>query len=542
MTQAKSRAFLIPVLVLVTLAAGTAMPCTSVLVTRGASANGSTMITYSCDGEFLPHLRVRPAADHAPGEVVEIRGWGGTVRARIPQVPHTWRVVGLINEHQLAIGETTFGGREELQNPDGALHYWRLMILALERARTAREAIRVMTDLVDRYGYASTGESFSIADPDEAWILEMIGPGKGGHGAIWVALRVPDGSVSCHANRSRIGEFPMDDPDRCLHSDNVVSFAVEHGYWKPDSGKPFRFDEAYDPSSAQHIRYSDMRVWSILRRVAPSLGLGPEYARGLGQGEPYPLWVRPDEPLDVADVMALMRDHYEGTPFDMTRGLDAGPFGSPNRWRPIGWKVDGRQYAWERPISTQQTAYSFVSQSRRDLPDPVGGVLWYGVDDTATTCYVPLYCCITEAPRPYTVGRMDRFSRDSAWWIFNFVANWANLKYSWMIKDIREVRDAIERDELALQEAVERTALGLLEQDRELAIRYLTGYSVSRGESVVRRWQALADELVTRYNDGYVQDAKGRPQEVGYPEPWLRRVVGESGDRYALPEGKVRQP
>lgn len=529
-------------LALILAAPGAVMGCTSILVTRGASDNGSTMITYSCDGEFLPHLRYRPARDHDSSEVIEIRGRDGKVCGTIPQVSHTYAVVGLINEHQVAIGETTFEGRKELQNPEGLLHYWTLMSLALQRAATARQAIEVITGLADRYGYASTGESFSIADPGEAWILEMVGPGRGGHGAVWVARKLPDGFISCHANRSRIGRFPMDDPHTCLYSANVVSFAVEHGYWDPSSGQPFRFNEAYDPASAQHIRYSDMRVWSVFRRAAPSLHLSPEYARGMGKGEAYPLWIRPDSRLGTAAVMALMRDHYEGTPYDMTKGLTAGPFGSPNRWRPIGWKVAGRQYAWERPISTQQTGFSFVSQSRKDLPDPVGGVLWYGMDDTYTTCYVPLYCGIDRLPEPYTVGRMDHFSLDSAWWVFNFVANIANLKYSYMIEDIQKVQKDLEGTALALQPAVERTALDLLKNDPVLAVRYLTDYSVSRGEATVRRWRQLGEELMTRYNDGYVQDGNGRPQEVGYPEDWRLRVVKERGKQHALPEGGINEP
>ncbi|NOZ78674.1 MAG: dipeptidase [Acidobacteria bacterium] len=518
-----------------------AYTCTNILVTRGASTDGSVMITYACDGEFLPHLRYEPAADHRPGEVIEIRGRDGKVRGTIPQVRHTFAVVGLMNEHQLVIGETTFEGRKELVNPDGLLHYWTLMRLALERARTAREAISVITRLVAKYGYASSGETFSIADPNEAWILEMVGTGTGGTGAIWVARRIPDGMISCHANRSRIGEVPMNDP-ACLHSDNVVSFAIAHGYWNPRSGRPFRFNIAYDPPSPQHIRYSDTRVWSIFRRAAPSLELTPDFALGRKGAHPYPLWVRPDHKLSAADVMSLMRDHYEGTELDMTKGVDAGPFGDPNRWRPIGWKVGDVQYTWERPISTQQTGFSFVSQSRSWLPDPVGGVLWYGVDDTYTTCYVPLYCGIDAVPPSFTRGDMQRFSWDSAWWVFNFVANIANLKYSYMIKDIQAVQRELEGTFLALEPAVDETAVELLKTNPGLARRYLTDYSVSHAEQAVHRWKALGEALLTKYNDGYVKDAKGRPREVGYPLGWLKRVVKERGDLYRVPAGPVRQP
>lgn len=521
--------------------AGVGWTCTNILVGRSASADGSVMITYSCDGEFLPHLRSEPAADHEPGEVIEIRGHGGKVRGTIPQVPHTYAVVGLMNEHQLVIGETTFEGRKELVNPDGLLHYWTLMRLSLERARSAREAIAVITGLVERYGYSSSGETFSIADPREAWVLEMVGPGPGGKGAEWVARRVPDGFICAHANRSRIGEVPMNDPD-CLHSANVVSFAEEHGFWDRASGVPFRFNAAYDPASPQHVRYSDSRVWSVFRRAAPSLKLRPDFALGRAGAKAYPLWIKPDRKLAVADVMALMRDHYEGTELDMTQGLTAGPFHDPNRWRPIGWKVDGRQYAWERPISTQQTGFSFVSQSRSRLPDPVGGVLWYGVDDTYTTCYVPLYCGIDRVPPSFTRGDIQHFSWDSAWWIFNFVANLANLKYSYMIQDIRAVQKELEGTFLAVQPVIERTASELFKADPRLTRRYLTDYSVNHGEAVVRRWKELGEALLTKYNDGYVKDDKGRPREVGYPEDWLHRLVREEGDRHRLPEGEVRQP
>ncbi len=512
--------------------------CTSILVTKGASVDGSVMITYACDGEFHPRLRVRPAKDHAPGSVYEIKTWGGKVLGTIPQVPHTYRVVGLMNEHQLAIGETTFDGRKELQNKDGLLHYWELMILALERAKTAREAIEVITGLVEEHGYRSTGESFSIADTEEAWILEMIGPGPGGEGAHWVALRVPDGMVSVHANKARIGEFPLDDPENCLYSKNVIEFAIERGYYDPNSGEPFRYNDAYHPASVQTIRYTETRVWSVLRRVAPGLELDERTHRGEPGGTPYPLWVKPEKKLAVADVMALMRDHYEGTAYDMTKGVDAGDFGTPNRWRPMNFEVDGKRYTWERPISTQQTGFSFVSQSRGHLPNPVGGVYWYGVDDTYTSVYVPLYAGITAAPPAYAQGSLQRFSWDSAWWVFNFVANFANLKYSYMAPEILAAQQEIEGHFLALQPEIEATAARIHARDPELAQRFLTDYSVLHAEDVVRKWRALGEALMTKYNDGYVKDENGRPTEVGYPEAWLREVLRAKPDAFLLPDQK----
>ncbi|HHE46503.1 MAG TPA: hypothetical protein ENL08_02210, partial [Bacteroidetes bacterium] len=276
-------------------AVGGADACTSLLVTRGASADGSVMITYTCDGEFHPHLEYTPASDHAESDSFEIRDWQGKLKGRIHQVPHTYSVVGLMNEHQLTITETTFSGRRELHNPHGMMHYWHMMRIALERARTAREAIDVMTDLVDRYGYRSTGESFSIADAREAWLMEMIGPGPGGEGALWVAVKVPDGYISCTANKARIGEFPLNDPENCIYSDNVISFAVEKGYYDPDSGEPFRYRDAYCPATPKNRRYADARVWSIFRRAAPSMNLSPDYHRAVKGAKPYPLWIKPDE-------------------------------------------------------------------------------------------------------------------------------------------------------------------------------------------------------------------------------------------------------
>ncbi len=517
--------------------------CTNIIVTKGASADGSVIITYSVDGEFLPTLRSVPAADHAPGELYEVKDRDGNVRLRIQQPPHTYAVVGIMNEHQLAIGETTFDGRLELENKQGGLHYMVLMRLALQRARTAREAIKVMTALVDEFGYASTGESFSIADPNEAWILEMIGPGPGGKGAIWVAVRVPDGTISAHANKSRIGTFPLDDPANCVYSANVVDFAIAKGYYNPKTDGPFRFCEAYCPANAQTLRYTETRVWSIFRRAAPSLALAADYSRGVAGAKPYPLWIKPDRKLSVQDVMALMRDHYEGTPLDMTKGVDAGPYGSPLRARPMTFKVDGDTYSWERPISTQQTGCSYVAHVRSFLPDEVGGVLWYGADDTYTSCYFPLYAGIASVPPSFARGTLQKFSWDSAWWVFNLVANYAQLKFSYMAGDIVKVQQEVEGNFFAMQPAVEKTAVEMLRGDRERARRFLTDYSVAAGEQVFRRWQELAEALFTKYNDGYVKDDAGQPRELGYPEAWLREVAKERADRLKLPpEGAVKSP
>jgi dipeptidase len=509
--------------------------CTNILVTKSASADGSTMITYACDGRFHPRLTRTPAADHPPGSVRQIVSWGGEVRGEIPEVAHTYAVVDMMNEKQVAISETTTTGREELRNSEGLLGYWDLIQITLERAATAREAIEVMTSLVATHGYRSTAESFSIADPNEVWLMEMSGKGPGRTGAVWVARKIPDGYMAAYANGIRIRQFPLDEPETTLYAPDVVDFAIAQGFWKRPLAEPFNFAAAYDAPTVQSRRYTATRVWSIFRRAAPSLApsLDPAYHRGDPTAEPYPLWIKPDAPLSVADVMALMRDHYEGTSYDMTKGVDAGPYGTPNRWRPMTWEVDGVRYSWERPISTQQTGFSFVSQSRSWLPDPVGGVYWYGVDDTYTTCYVPLYVGIDSLPESFTRGTIGAFSWDSAWWVFNFVANIANLKYSLMAPEIVEVQRELEGRFLAQQPAVEQVALELLEEDPELARAFLTDYSVSHGEEVVDRWKTLAEHLVTKYNDGYVVAGEADP-ERGYPESWLREVIRARPDQFLL--------
>jgi len=538
-----SIALLLSLLVAGFLTSSGATACTNFIATPKATTDGSVIVVYTCDGEFHPTLRNTAAADHEPDEMFEIKNWSGEVQGKIKQPPHTYAVVNLMNEHQVSIGETTTGGREELINPDGLIHYWHLMKLTLQRAATAREAVTVMGELVAEYGYRSSGESFAIGDPNEAWIMEMVGPGPGGSGAHWVALRVPDGYISAYANLGRIGTFPLNKPKECLYSPGMIEFATEKGWHDPDSGEDFNWREAFHPATPQQLRYTATRVWSLFRRCAPSREWSSDYHRGVEGTQPYPLWIKPDEKISLADVFDLMRDHYEDTPYDMSAGVDAGPYGTPNRWRPMGWEIDGEQYTWERPISAQQTGFSMVCQSRDWLPDAIGGVSWYGLDDTFFTCWVPLYCGIDAVPVSYATGSLGRFSWDSAWWVFNFVSNIANLKYSYMIQDIQAVQSKLEGDALALQPAIDMTAAELAKSDPELMTRYLTDYSVRHAEAVVDRWKELGEHLLTKYNDGYVKDENGRPQERGYPEEWLRAVLEQRPDQFKLPRtGAAEEP
>ena len=508
--------------------------CTNILVTPGASTDGSTLITYSADSHsFYGELVLIPAGVFGPEATREIIEWDtGRFLGRIRQAARTYRVVGNINEKQVAIGETTFGGRDSLKGPAGILDYGSLMFIALERAGTAREAIRVITGLVAEHGYASTGESISISDPNEAWILEIIGKGAGARGAVWVARRVPDGTISAHANHPRIRQFPLKDPASCLYASDVISFAREKG-WFSGRDEDFSFCDTYAPLTASKLRSCEARVWSVFRRAAPSLGLTADYVDGSTLQKRMPLWIKPDRKLSVQDVAALMRDHYQGTAFDMTRDLGAGPFASPYRWRPMAWEVDSVKYLHERAISTQQTGFSFIAQSRADLPDPIGGVFWFGVDDTYTTVYVPFYCGITRAPKSWAAGTADfgSFSRESAFWVFNFVANWAYTRYSDMIVDIQGVQRELEGRFLADQPRIDQAALKLHEQAPQLARDYLTDYCERQGEMVTERWRKLGDFLVWKYLDGNVRDSQGKVTHPKYPESWYRAIVHDAGDR-----------
>ncbi len=489
------RLALVAILVAVAaLASRPAAACTNILVTKGASADGSTMISYSADSHTLyGDLPVTPARRFPAGAERDILEWDtGKFLGRIPEPPATYSVVGLMNEHQLAIGETTFTGREELKGPSGIIDYGSLMFIMLERARTAREAVQLAGQLVAEHGYASTGESISIADPNEVWLFEIIGKGEKQKGALWVAVRSPDGTIAAHANKSRIRRFPLHDPLNCLYAKDVISFAREKG-WFSGRDEDFSFADAYDPANFESLRFCEARVWNVFRRAAPSLGLPIDVARGDTKAPPLPLSVRPDRKLAVADVMALMRDHFEGTEFDMTQDVGAGPFACPYRWRPMTWEVDGKKYLHERAISTQQTGFSFVTQSRAALPDPIGGVLWFGLDDTYSTVYTPMYCGIREAPRTFATGvaSLTRFSWDSAFWVFNWVANYAYSRYSDMIVDIQKVQRQLEGQYLADQDAIEKEALVLHSQSPERARDYLTSYSVRVGDATTARWRRL---------------------------------------------------
>ncbi len=510
--------------------------CTNILVTKGASENGSTFLYYSNDGEWLYHLNTTPAADYAAGDSLTYTSMSG-IEYKIAQVPHTYAIVGFqMNEHQLAIGETTFMGREELWDKDLPLKYWELMQLALLRAKTAREAISVMTSLAETYGYGSEGESFSIADPNEAWLLEMIGTGGAG-GAVWVAMRVPDGMMTAHANHARIGAFPLDDPENCLYSANIKQLAIDKGYYDPKQGLPFRYNDAYDVPTPDHLKYTETRVWSIFNRAAPSLHLSPDYHRGVAGAEPYPLFITPDTKLSLTDVFSLARDHYEGTPFDMTKGPEAGPFGNPNRIRPLSWTIDSVEYSWERAISIYNTAFSFVAQMRNYLPNEVGGLMWFGVDDTYTTCYFPVYCCANQISPPFSTGDINHYSRESAWWTFNLAANYANTRYQEVVVDIKQKQHELERLLIQQQDSVEQKAISLPKDQR---IELLNRYSVEMGQMVHQSWVDLTDFIITKYNDGYIKDENHRIQTKGYSEEWLRFIRDQNPEKHRI-KGVIKE-
>lgn len=535
--------------------------CTNFLVTKGASVDGSTMITYAADSHTLyGELYFQPAADHPEGAMRKIYEWDtGKFLGEIPQPAHTYSVIGNINEFQLAIGETTFGGRSELSEQDDAImDYGSLIYVTLQRAKTAREAIQVMTDLVAEFGYYSSGESFSIADANEVWILELIGKGKNEKGAVWVAQRIPDGFISGHANQARITTFPLSDSNNCIYAKDVISFAREKG-WYSGTNKDFSFSDVYAPVDFGGARFCDARVWAGFNKVANGMESYTEYAKGIiehgGESEfptnRMPLWIKPDKKLSVQDVMGMMRDHFEGTDLDMTKDLGAGPYALPYRWRGLTWEVDSVEYCNERAISTQQTGFSFVTQSRNWLPNSIGGIIWFGVDDAYSTCYAPMYCGITKVPECYAVGNGDMltYSETSAFWTFSTVANFAYSRYSDMIQDIQLVQKELEDKFVAYVPVIDKAAVELMDNKSEKQARkFITQYSVNEANNMTKQWKKLGQYLTVKYTDGNIKREKdgefertetGMPASpifAGYPDWWYRAIVKATGEHFKVKE------
>lgn len=522
--------------------------CTNFLVGKKASLDGSTIISYSADSYALfGELYHWPAKKWTKGDMLKVYEWDtGRYMGEIAQPAQTYNVVGNMNEHQVTIGETTFGGREELADPDGIMDYGSLIYITLQRAKNAREAIKVMTELVAEYGYYSGGESFSIGDPNEIWVLEMIGKGKGNKGAVWVAVRIPDDCISAHANQARIQQFPLNDPENCIYSKDVISFAKEKGYY---TGKDtdFSFAKAYNPLDFGGQRFCEARVWTFFNRYNKDMAKFVTYAQGKTQ-EPMPLYIKPDRKLSVADVQEMMRDHYEGTELDWTNDVGAGPFKSPYRWAPLTWESDSVQYCNERPVATQQTGFVFTSQMRSWLPDPIGGILWFGTDDADQTVFTPMYCSITEVPECYREGNGDlyTFSWTSSFWIQNWVSNMVYNKYSYMHPDLEKVQKELESKFFAEQDKTDKEALALYEKSQEQAVRFLTEYSGEQAQYAFDKWKKLGEFLVIKYMDGVVRKEKdgefirnehgkpSSPQRVGYPKEFYRQVVKETGDKYKV--------
>jgi dipeptidase len=519
--------------------------CTNLLVGKAASTDGSTMVTYSADSYSLyGELYHWPSAKYKAGTMRDVYEWDtGKYLGKISQANETYNVIGNMNEHQLCIGETTFGGRHELADTTGIIDYGSLIYIALQRAKTAREAIQIMTGLVETYGYYSEGESFSIVDKNEVWILEMIGKGVGNKGAVWVAVRIPDDCIAAHANQSRIHQFPLNDKENCLYSKDVISFAREKGYYE-GRDEDFSFANAYNPLDWGGLRWCEARVWSYYNRFTDNAGQWIPYILGENPN-PMPLYVKPNRKLSAKDLMNTMRDHYEGTIFDPTLDFGAGPFHSPYRFNPLSFEIDSVKYGFERPISTQQTGFTFVGQMRNYLPDEIGGVFWFGVDDARFTVYTPMYACMTRTPECYRVGNGDftHFSWTSAFWVHNWVANMAYARYNQMIEDAQVLQDKLENAYLSEQPEIERKASELLRSNQEkTAIALLTDYSVNVAQKALDEWKTLGERLIVKYMDGVVKKEKegefirneyGGSQYPNRPkldEDFLREVVKQKGD------------
>lgn len=547
--------------------------CTNLLITRGASVNGSTMISYSADSHVLyGELYYWPARDYPAGAMLDVYEWDtNRFLGKIKQVPHTYSVIGNMNEHQLAIGETTYTGIESLIDPEGIIDYGSLIYITLQRARNAREAIKVMSELLSEYGYASTGESFSISDPNEVWIFELIGKGPGNKGAVWVARLIPDGYVSAHANQARIQTFPLatgkrnsiaitskdlrrisDPAVECVYSYDVIDVARANNLYE-GSDSDFSFSDTYNPITFSGARYCEIRVWAFFNAVNDDMEQYYNYATGHDLSQRMPLWIKPDRKISNYDMMNFMRDHLEGTPLDMRLDIGAGSFGCPYRWRPLSWTLsddpEGREYTNERATATQQTGFVFVAESRNWLPDPIGGIFWFGVDDAGTTVFNPMYCGITEIPECFEKGNGDlnTYSPTSAFWLFNLVANMCYSRYDMMSADAIKLQKQLESSYISETEKTDAEAVKLYEDDVWKARDYLTEYSLKTAQNTFTQWKQLSEYLLVKYIDGNIKKERDgefartetgypvMPSQPGYSEKWKKAVIQDTGDKLLMP-------
>ena len=551
--------------------------CTNYLITKGASTDGSTMISYAADSHVLyGELYHWPAGEWAQGTMMDVYEWDtGKWLGKIEQALKTYNVVGNMNENQVAIGETTYGGRSELQDSTAIIDYGSLIYLALQRATSARDAIKIINDLTSKYGYYSSGESFSISDKEEVWIMELIGNGPGKKGLLWVARQIPDGYVSGHANQARIQTFPLADGKTSItskdidkiynkdvktaYAEDVISFAKDNGYYKgPD--KKFSFSDVYAPVSFGGARFCEIRVWTMFNKVTGGMDEYWEYVKGdiehpvaPVKGEPLtpenfasnrmPLWVKAVNKVSVNDMMNFMRDHLENTELDMSDDAGAGPFQVPYRWRPLTWEVDGVEYCNERATATQQTGFSFVAQSRNWLPNAIGGIIWWGVDDASGTVYMPMYSSITKIPHNFEVGNgaMMEYSETSGFWIFNQVQNFAYTRYNVIHPEIEALQQKLEKEFVDFTPAIDNAAKTLYEADKNQAVEFLTSYSNSIGAEVFKQWKDLYAYLFVKFMDGNIKTDREVPEgyiyvnphleQPGYSEAKYRQVAKQTGDK-----------
>lgn len=552
--------------------------CTNYLVTPGASVDGSTMISYAADSHIrYGELYWRPASDWPSGSMVTLYDRGtNKPMGQIPQVPHTYQVIGFMNEHQVSIGETTFGGRHELTDTTAVVDYGSLMFLALQRAKTAREAIQVIAELVEKFGYASSGESFSIGDPNEVWIMEIISKGcrmekdektgkitNADRGAVWVAIRIPDGYISAHANQSRITGFQPDNGKTSISSKNfqninnpgveviyahdVITFARSKGYFNGED-KDFSFSDTYAPLTFDAVRFCELRVWSMFKSVNNTMQAYYDYAKGDLTKTRMPLYIKPDRKLTPQDLMNFKRDYLQGTDLDMSLDAGAGPFGLPYRWRPLTFKYEDQEYFNERVTVTQQTGFSFISQMRNWLPDPIGGIHWFGVDDAGSTVYVPFYCGITKVPHCYAEGNGDMltYSDDAAFWVFSRVAHFKYLFYNRVMPDLIKVQQELENKHAAETIEIDKKAYETWKTDQAASRAILTGYCEATALNTVNRWRELGNFLLVKFLDGNVKQEKDGeflrnpwgyplpPAHPGYPEEWKKEVVEQDGEQFKM--------